>query len=46
MRKSKKNHRFPIENGGFYGADGDTELFKKSRNINGFRAFRIANNLY
>ena len=31
----------------FYrGTNGDTELFKKSRNINGFRACRIANNLY
>ncbi len=28
------------------GTNGDTELFKKSRNINGFRACRIANNLY
>ena len=27
----------------FVGADGDTELFKKSSNINGFRACRIAN---
>ena len=31
---------------GFYGTNGDTELFKKSRNINSFRARRIANNLY
>lgn len=31
---------------GGLGANGDTELFKKSRNINGFRACRIANNLY
>lgn len=30
----------------FIGANGDTELFKKSRNINDFRACRIANNLY
>lgn len=29
-----------------HGANGDTELFKKSRNINSFRACRIANNLY
>lgn len=28
------------------GTNGYTELFKKSRNINGFRARRIANNLY
>lgn len=28
------------------GTNGDTELFKKSRNINSFRACRIANNLY
>lgn len=28
------------------GTNGDTELFKKSRNINGFQARRIANNLY
>ena len=30
----------------FFGTNGDTELFKKSRNINSFRACRIANNLY
>lgn len=30
----------------YNGANGDTELFNKSRNINGFRACRIANNLY
>ena len=30
----------------YFGTNGDTELFKKSRNINSFRACRIANNLY
>lgn len=29
-----------------HGADDDTELFKKSSNINGSRACRIANNFY
>ena len=28
------------------GASGDTELFEKARNINGFQGGRVANNLY
>lgn len=46
MQKSKKNHRFQIENGGFYGTSGDTELFEKPSNINGFRASEQKNILY
>lgn len=30
----------------FSGASGDTELFEKARNINGFQGGRVANNLY
>ena len=30
----------------FYGASGDTELFEKASNINGFQGGRVANNLY
>ena len=40
------NRALRDENGEMYGTNGDTELFKKSRNINSFRACRIANNLY
>lgn len=29
-----------------YGASGDTELFEKASNINGFQGGRVANNLY
>ena len=31
---------------GCYGASGDTELFEKASNINGFQGGRVANNLY
>ena len=31
---------------GFFGASGDTELFEKASNINGFQGGRVANNLY
>ena len=30
----------------FVGASGDTELFEKASNINGFQGGRVANNLY
>ena len=30
----------------FFGASGDTELFEKASNINGFQGGRVANNLY
>jgi len=30
----------------FNGASGDTELFRKASNINGFQGERAANNLY
>lgn len=46
MDKDKKRGRFTKKQPLFNGTNGDTELFKKSRNINGFRACRIANNLY
>ena len=30
----------------WFGASGDTELFEKASNINGFQGGRVANNLY
>ena len=42
----EKNSRFRQENGCFGGASGDTELFEKASNINGFQGGRVANNLY
>ena len=48
-KETKNPNPLPMANRfGFFGfgTNGDTELFKKSRNINGFRACRIANNLY
>ena len=48
-KNTKNPNPSPIEKRfGFslFGANGDTELFNKSRNINGFRACRMANNLY
>lgn len=43
-----KNYRcwYGINNGNGYGASGDTELFEKASNINGFQGGRVANNLY
>ena len=35
-----------VEISGFSGASGDTELFEKASNINGFQGGRVANNLY
>ena len=37
-------HRIKI--GVRFGASGDTELFEKASNINGFQGGRVANNLY
>ncbi len=36
----------PLRETGFFGASGDTELFEKASNINGFQGGRVANNLY
>ena len=36
----------PDGGAGFFGASGDTELFEKASNINGFQGGRVANNLY
>ena len=36
----------PLISQGFHGASGDTELFEKASNINGFQGGRVANNLY
>lgn len=48
--KSPKNKKNPAISmtAGFakYGASGDTELFEKASNINGFQGGRVANNLY
>lgn len=36
-----------FQDDGFHnGASGDTELFEKASNINGFQGGRVANNLY
>ena len=37
----EKRFRFSL-----FGASGDTELFEKASNINGFQGGRVANNLY
>ena len=42
VRKSPEILRFQD----FFGASGDTELFEKASNINGFQGGRVANNLY
>ena len=43
MRYNKRKKRQDQRSGAlFLGTNGDTELFKKSRNINGFRACRIS----
>ena len=41
-----QNKKSNIHKDAALGTNGDTELFKKSRNINGFLACRIADNLY
>ena len=35
-----------IDGHSLFGASGDTELFEKASNINGFQGGRVANNLY
>lgn len=42
LEKSPETDRFQD----FSGASGDTELFEKASNINGFQGGRVANNLY
>ena len=44
-QKCEKSPDF-ARNQGFSGASGDTELFEKASNINGFQGGRVANNLY
>lgn len=46
LQKNKESTGFLIEIRCFYGASGDTELFEKASNINGFQGGRVANNLY
>ncbi|WP_370758412.1 hypothetical protein [Agathobaculum sp.] len=41
-----KKAALSFERTAFYGASGDTELFEKASNINGFQGGRVANNLY
>ena len=48
-KNTKNPNPSPIEKRfGFslFGASGDTELFEKASNINGFQGGRVANNLY
>ena len=44
--KVRKTPDFVSKSGVFYGASGDTELFEKASNINGFQGGQVANNLY
>ena len=46
MDKNKKRGRFTKKQPLFNGASGDTGLFEKASNINGFQGGRVANNLY
>lgn len=41
-----KNRQAPCGGLPVFGASGDTELFEKASNINGFQGGRVANNLY
>ena len=41
-----KNRQASCDACRFFGASGDTELFEKASNINGFQGGRVANNLY
>ena len=41
-----KKARKPMFSSLLLGASGDTELFEKASNINGFQGGRVANNLY
>lgn len=44
LRQTKKQTHKRVS--AFFGASGDTELFEKASNINGFQGGRVANNLY
>ena len=48
MRKTIADKRKALNSEEFkvFGASGDTELFEKASNINGFQGGRVANNLY
>ena len=41
-----KKKKTPMGRLFLFGASGDTELFEKASNINGFQGGRVANNLY
>ena len=43
---NKKRKKPQVTKPGVFGASGDTELFEKASNINGFQGGRVANNLY
>jgi len=44
QRKNPESNGFRVFSS--FGASGDTELFEKASNINGFQGGRVANNLY
>ena len=44
--KPAKLRVFNVTSRVLYGASGDTELFEKASNINGFQGGQVANNLY
>ena len=46
LAQNKKKLSCSKEQLSFFGASGDTELFEKASNINGFQGGRVANNLY
>jgi hypothetical protein len=46
LRAREKQKRQGTMYLGVFGASGDTELFEKASNINGFQGGRVANNLY
>ena len=48
MRKTIADKRKALNSEEFkaFGASGDTELFEKASNINGFQGGQVANNLY
>jgi len=45
-QKNKNTDKTRVYRRFYYGASGDTELFEKASNINGFQGGRVANNLY
>ena len=47
LSRQARSARLPdIQRSFLSGASGDTELFEKASNINGFQGGRVANNLY